>query len=188
MRNPTLRNVLMVAALFGITFQVGHFIEHVVQFGVWLFNDHSKPYMSPWVMWMTNELGQSLFPQAIAQRQMMMGMEILHLIGNSIFLATIGCLFCCVPDKLIKLALIVEAAHLYEHLTLVLTALYRHEPLGMSNLFGGAMVIGGREFAVGYRVTWHFVMNLVPTALIMMSIMRRMRKDENSFAFFLLAK
>src|SRR5262245_35902848 len=74
--------ITILAALvgLGLAFQTGHFIEHAVQFGVWIggqfdwvvstFCGRDVPYMSPPVMAMVRALGQWMMPQADATRQM----------------------------------------------------------------------------------------------------------------------
>jgi hypothetical protein len=165
----------------GLAFQVGHFAEHAFQFGVWVLGDRSgicgrdTPWMSPWVTEMVRRAGIILFPTDDPQRQMMLGMEALHLMGNSVFLTSLGCLYFCIRSKWIRWALYIEGFHLYEHLFLTLTAYFVGKPIGLSTLFGGSGIIGSREFAVGYRVTWHFAMNLLPMPFAMMGIMEQMR-------------
>jgi hypothetical protein len=58
---------------------------------------------------------------------------------------------------------------------LTLSAYFIGKPIGLSTLFGGADIIGSREFAVGYRVTWHFAMNLLPMPFAMIGLMEEMR-------------
>jgi hypothetical protein len=117
---------------------------------------------------------------------MMLGMETLHLMGNFIFLTSLGCLFYCIRSKWIRWALYIEGYHLYEHLFLTFTAYFVGKPIGLSTLFGGADIIGSREFAVGYRVTWHFAMNLLPMPFAMVGIMEQMRRNAaaNAGRFF----
>jgi hypothetical protein len=176
-----LATVLAAVAGLGMAFQVGHFAEHAFQFGVWILGDLSSicgrdtPWMSPWVTDMVRRGGQFMFPDADAPRQMMMGMEILHLIGNCIFLTSLGCLYYCVRSKWIRWALYIEGFHLYEHLMLTVSAYFVGKPIGLSTLFGGAGMIGSREFAVGYRVSWHFAMNLLPMPFAMIGLMQHMR-------------
>jgi hypothetical protein len=180
---PHLATVLAAIAGLGLAFQVGHFAEHAVQFGVWILGDLSNicgrdtPWMSPWVTGMVRQAGTVLFPTADAARQMMLGMEVLHLIGNSIFLASLGCLYYCVPSRWIRWALYIEGFHLYEHAMLTATAYFVGKPIGLSTLFGGSSIIGSREFAVGYRVTWHFAMNLLPMPFAMIGLMEHMRRN-----------
>ena len=108
-----------VAAL-GLLFQIGHFAEHAIQFTVWLLGDLSNicgrdtPWMSLWATELVRNIGLWLFPTAGAGRRMMLGMETLHLIGNSIFLTSLACLYYCVRSKWVKWALLVETFHLYE--------------------------------------------------------------------------
>ncbi len=185
---PVLNLATVIAAVAGagMAFQVGHFAEHAIQFAVWILGDLSNmcgrdtPWMSPWVTEIVRRTGTVMFPAADASRQMMMGMEVLHLIGNSIFLISLGCLHYCVRSKWIRWALYIETFHLYEHLILTLTAYFIGKPIGLSTLFGGAGIIGSREFAVGYRVTWHFAMNLLPMPFAMIGLMAFMRGKSRS--------
>lgn len=176
-----LATVLAAIAGLGLAFQVGHFAEHAIQFGVWVLGDYSyicgrdTPWMSPWVTELVLGTGTMLFPVADAPRRMMMGMEVLHLAGNGIFLTSLFCLYYCVRSRWIHWALYIEGFHLYEHLMLTLTAYFIGKPIGLSTLFGGSDIIGSREFAVGYRVTWHFAMNLLPMPFAMIGLMQQIR-------------
>jgi hypothetical protein len=178
-----LRTILAAIAGLGLAFQIGHFAEHAIQFGVWILGDISKicgrdtPWMSPWVTEIVRNIGIVMFPNADATRQMMLGMEVLHLVGNSIFLISLGCLCYCIRSKWIRWALYIETFHLYEHLVLTVSAYFVGKPIGLSTLFGGSGVVGSREFAVGYRVTWHFVMNLLPLPFAMIGLMKYLRQS-----------
>lgn len=180
-----LANVLAAVAGMGLAFQIGHVAEHAVQFGVWILGDLSNicgrdtPWMSSWVAEAVRQAGAMMFSEADATRQMMMGMEVLHLIGNSIFLISLGSLYYCVRSKWIRWALFIECFHLCEHLMLTLSAYAVGKPAGLSTLFGGAGIVGSREFAVGYRVTWHFAMNLLPMPFAMIGLMEYMRRNSS---------
>src|SRR5262249_2344725 len=91
--------------------------------------------------------------------------------GNSIFLAALVCLYHCVPSKWVRWACYIETFHLYEHIMLTTSAYFVGKPIGLSTLFGGALALGSREFAVGVRVSWHFVMNLLPMPFAMIGLM-----------------
>lgn len=177
------RHLLVAIVVMGVAFQVGHFIEHAVQFGVWVVGHRSTPWMSGISMDIVHFIGAGLFPvpemsadpNAFKPRQMMMGMEIAHLIGNGIFLVTIASLYCLTPIKWVRWALYVETFHLYEHIMLVLSAWFIGKPIGLSTLFGGNTFLWSQEGAVGYRVFWHFAMNLVPLSLIMFGWMQEKR-------------
>ena len=175
----------MVASL-GLLFQVGHFAEHAAQFAIWILGDLSNicgrntPWMSPWVTELVQQTGVLLFPSTDPQRRMILGMEVLHLIGNSIFLTGLSCLYFCIPSKWVRWALYIESFHLYEHLSLTATAYFVGKPIGMSTLFGAANVLGDREFAVGCRVIWHFAMNLLPMPFAMIGVMEYWREQAGS--------
>ncbi len=172
-----IRTALIVASGLGLAFQVGHFFEHAFQFVVWCLGDLSEicgrdtPWLSDWAANFVLNIGRAVAPAADRARQSMLGLEVLHLCGNSVFLATLGCLY-FVTDKnrWVRWGFYIEAFHLYEHLMLTSTAFFVGKPIGLSTLFGGAG-LGPREFSVGVRVSWHFVMNLLPMPFAMLGIM-----------------
>ena len=147
-----------------------------MQFGVWVLGDLSHmcgrdtPWMSPWVTGLVRWAGLFMIPQADEARRMMLGMEVLHLVGNTIFLASLVCLYHCLPSKWVRWALYIEGFHFCEHAALTATAYYVGTPIGLSTLFGHAGALGA-AVAVGYRVTWHFVMNLLPMPFAMYGVM-----------------
>jgi hypothetical protein len=183
-RSEQLRVFSVTIVGLGLAFQVGHFIEHAVQFAVWLFGTsqwvaanfcgRNIPYMSGPVTNAVSVAGAYLFPNSDIARQMMMGTEILHLVGNFAFLATIAGVFYLIPTKLVRYAFYIEAAHLCEHFSLTFSAYYAGTPMGVSTLFGQAPALLGKEAAVGWRVSWHFAMNLLPMPLVMVAIMRHL--------------
>lgn len=73
-------------------------------------------------------------------------------------------------------ALYIGTFHLYEHVPLTATAYFVGKPIGLSPLFGGAGVIGDREFAIAGRVTWHFVRNLLAMPFAMVGLMEYRRQ------------
>lgn len=176
-----LKTWLGVVAGLGLAFQIGHFAEHAVQFGVWFGGAHDwvaatfcgrgTPYMSRPVTEAVTLAGTYLFPDAAPPRQMMLAMELLHLVGNAVFLATIGAVCALTRSKWSRYAFYIEAAHLCEHLSLTLTAFYVGVPIGVSTLFGRARALLGSDGAVGWRVSWHFFMNLLPMPLTMVALM-----------------
>lgn len=149
------RLVLITVVSFGIAFQIGHFIEHLLQAAHWLLRDRSYAWMSSLAM----SLVMWLNPV------MKVGMEELHLLGNLIFLLTLIGVYILIPNKYLKWAVWVETFHLWEHLSLTLSVISIGRPIGMSTLWGYVGHLPLNE-AVGYRVMWHFVMNLIPSALM----------------------
>jgi hypothetical protein len=148
---------------------------------VWALGDLSNicgrdtAWMSPWVIDLVRQTGVFLFPAADPARRMMMGVEVLHLLGNGIFLAGLAALYNFARSKWVRLAIYIEGFHLYEHVMLTATAYFVGKPIGMSTLFGGANLVGDREFAVGCRVIWHFGMNLLPMPFAMYGLIHYWR-------------
>jgi hypothetical protein len=175
-------NLLAILVGLGLAFQVGHFLEHGVQFAVWIFGKtqwvistfcgRDTPFMSWPVSEMVRLMGAVFFPEGDVARQMTMGIEVLHLIGNGVFLATIVGVYYFMPSKWVRYAFYVEGAHLCEHIALTVTAYYLGKPIGLSTMFGQAGLWWGREAAVGYRVSWHFAMNLLPMPFVMIGMMQ----------------
>jgi hypothetical protein len=188
----SLRSILAILVALGLAFQVGHFAEHAFQFGIWVsgtyhyiaatFCGRDMPYMSPPLTAAVRWVGAWLFPDASPARQMMLGMELLHLGGNLAFLATIGGVSYFCPSKWVRYAFYIEGFHLCEHLALYLTAYYLGAPMALSTLFGRSAEWFGKEGAVGYRVTWHFAMNLLPMPFVMIGMMKHDWKREPAFA------
>ncbi len=161
-----LKKALIAATAAGVAFQVGHFAEHAYQFGHWLIVDRTKPWMGDAANWLVRKIG------VVTDCGSTMGMELLHLGGNSIFLATLAALVYLKPSKPMKWALGIEAFHLTEHMMLVASVALVGKPFGWSTLFGFApSLLGSSNAAVGYRVGWHFVLNLIPTILMMVAFM-----------------
>jgi hypothetical protein len=177
-RDLPLGHVVAMVALLGLLFQIGHFAEHAFQFVVWLLGDLSnicgrdKPWMSAAALWLSEALSSVFAPSATGLRRTMLGMEILHLIGNSIFLVSLLACYYVMPHRLVRWACWVEAFHLYEHVMLTTSVIFVGKPIGMSTLFGAAFAFD-RETAVGIRVTWHFILNLLPMPLVMLALMKR---------------
>ncbi len=169
---------LTVIATLALAFQVGHFFEHFAQFAIWVLGDLSEicgrntPWMSAWATDMVDSLGAFFAPSAPRARQSMLGLETLHTVGNSIFLVGIGSCYLLTKNKYVRYAFIIEGLHLCEHIMLTGSAFYVGRPIGLSTLFGEAInLLPSKEWVVGYRVSWHFVMNLFPMPLVMLGIM-----------------
>lgn len=175
-----LRHLVTGVAAACLIFQVGHFIEHGLQFGVWLAGDASgicgrdTPWMSQWVSPYVEAFGAWAWPAESFKLQMSRSMEVLHIVGNSIFLIGLIALYALLPSRWVAWALGIETFHLYEHIMLTTTVFTLGKPVGLSTLFGGSGYLS-QEAAVGVRVTWHFIMNLFPMPFAMMGMWERMR-------------
>src|SRR4051794_22131122 len=64
----------------GIVGQIGHFQEHVAQTAYWVGHSTAQPWMTPWGNGLSMGYGR------VDMSKPSLGMEILHLIGNFIFL------------------------------------------------------------------------------------------------------
>lgn len=175
---------LLLGAFLGLLFQVGHFAEHAWQFGAWLFGDRTKPWMSPLADWLAMRTGELVYPMpefctdeaAWMQGQMKRGMEVLHLIGNAIFLVGLGAAWYLTLSRTLANALAVEAFHLTEHLMLTVSVLLGGPAIGWSTMFGWApALLGNPEWVVGYRVGWHFILNAIPSVMVMRYVMTFLR-------------
>ena len=161
-----IKRAIAAATAAGVAFQAGHFAEHAYQFGHWVLVDRTKPWMSDAANWLVRKIG------VVADCGSTMGMELLHLGGNSIFLATLASLVMLMrPNRHMRNAFYVEGFHLTEHIMLVASVALVGKPMGWSTLFGYAPdLLGSANAAVGYRVGWHFFLNLIPTILMMVAL------------------
>jgi hypothetical protein len=175
------RLIVWTIIVSGLLFQVGHFFEHAFQWVVWLLGDFSEicgrdtPWVSASVAVLVDRVGALVARDADNARRFMLGMEVLHLIANGIFLTTLGLLYYATGNRWVRWGLYIETFHLYEHIMLTATAFFIGKPVGLSTLFGGAN-LGSKDFAVGVRVTWHFFMNLLPMPFAMIGLMEYLDK------------
>lgn len=151
----------VIAAVLGVlVFQMVHSAEHVAQATYWLFNPTGAPWMSPWAMGLVNGLA------TISGGTPALGMELLHLIGNGIFLA--GLLLAVrLPERYknpemlrwLRLATIVQTLHFAEHVLLTASVAVSGRAIGVSTMFG--LLTPGTPAANGYRVLFHLTINVV---------------------------
>jgi hypothetical protein len=155
----------LAVAMLGTAFQVGHFTEHAIQAGQWLFVSRNHAWMSELACWLSVHMGAT----------MASGMEVLHLTGNLIFLVTIALwiVLDTSGNPWLRRAFAVEAFHLSEHVSLTATVLLYGKAAGWSTLFGFAGAAFGYDGAVGFRVLWHFGMNLVPSLFMLWAMLPR---------------
>ncbi|MGH3992106.1 MAG: DUF6008 family protein, partial [Pseudonocardiaceae bacterium] len=164
---------LGAAAGAAAAFQVGHFVEHIAQAGHWLTHPGERPWMTPWGAALAAGLAR-LDAHNPAQ-----GMELLHLIGNAIFLAGVLALVLVArtvaaggaAHRAARWCLWVQGAHVIEHMLLTATVATGGKAIGLSTMFG--MLDPGPALWT-YRIWWHFAVNLVATALVLVAI-RRLR-------------
>lgn len=152
--------ILVVTLAF--IFQIAHFFEHIAQFFVWLFGPKDVVYMTPWAVdlvdWIAGMFSGK--PEFLARK---IGLEILHLVGNLIFLVGIIFYFRFNKNRGVKIAFWFQLFHVFEHFILTISTLTLGYPIGFSTLFGANISV---KFSVSYRIIWHFVFNLIPSFYI----------------------
>lgn len=99
------------------------------------------------------------------------GMELLHLVGNSItaaaLLAAVIALRAAPWARWVRLGAGLQGFHLAEHATLTVSWLVVHRAIGMSTGFG---LIPAGPWLWSYRVWWHFLVNLAVTLVAVAAI------------------
>ena len=165
-RSMKYRTLLAVATGL-LAFQAFHFLEHLVQLSYWFMHPDATPYMTPWAMSGAEGLGlwATILPGAGAA--MMRGMELLHLVGNFLFLGGLLALAHVArraePEmhlRGLRAATAVQWVHVAEHVLLTGSVFLVGEPLGVSTLFGWA---NGAAWGGSARVWFHFLINLAAT-------------------------
>lgn len=146
--------LLTYVGVAGLSFQVAHFGEHLAQFAYWVVHPTSTPWLSPW---------------AVASRDVLsadpaFGVELLHLLGNGIFLAGLLALVAATrptgnTNPMLRIATVLQVVHVVEHVALTVTRMFAGSAIGISTAFG--LLEGGQLSS--YRVLWHFVVNLIVT-------------------------
>jgi hypothetical protein len=150
--------------VLGVVGQISHFQEHVAQAGYWVAHPNEKPWMTPWGTGLANGFGQ------VATSKPSLGMEILHLVGNLIFLAGLAGIVVITrrtgrtkARTWGKMGVWMQGIHGLEHLSLTLSvALGAKQAIGLSTWFG-TMDAGPGLWT--YRIWWHAIANLVGTVI-----------------------
>ncbi|MFB7468811.1 DUF6008 family protein [Streptomyces sp. NPDC056224] len=154
----------------GVVGQLGHFQEHVSQAGYWITHPMSPAWMTPWANSLSRGMGQ------IDTTKPSLGMEILHLTGNFIFLAGLVGIVLITKRatghlqsrKWAKMGVWMQGIHGIEHIVLTVSvALGASRAIGLSTWFGA---IPPGPALTTYRVWWHFVANLIGTGILALSL------------------
>ena len=159
-------------AMAMLVFQLVHFVEHVAQLGYWAMHTSSAPWLTPWAT-----AGRELL---VIDGTHASGNELLHLVGNLIFLvgilALVGLVFRARQSTgeipFLKPALLLQGAHVIEHVLLTGTYLAIGEAIGFTTLFG----LADGAFGSGLRVWAHFLLNLVATYFVLRALLEMKRR------------
>lgn len=173
---------MVVATIGALVFQFGHLVEHTLQMAMWMVHPRRGPWMSPIAhelsLWLGG-VGQA--DSAEMSLSMARGMEFLHLIGNSIFLAGATGVVLLVSGPARRWAVLgwwFQALHTLEHVALTATMLAGGRAVGVSNWFGR---LDGTELTT-QRVWWHGLVNLFATVLVARAVVlaRRTARTRSS--------
>ena len=150
-----------------VGFQLFHVFEHGLQLGYWVFNPDAKPWLTPWAE--SGVSGLAYFCDLTGTQLSKVnkcGAELLHLVGNGIYLTGVVAMFIIarrskLKDPVFSGNVFFQGFHFVEHCTLTLTLLVNGKAWGFSTLFGQ---LSGSELST-YRVWWHFSINAIATIL-----------------------
>jgi hypothetical protein len=159
-----------LAVVAGFALQSFHSFEHVIQVVFWGKNPYAPGYMSPVAKKAAAGL-ESIAASTLGWTgRSTLGMELLHLVGNTLFLLGIAALLIGSPFAAKRagatLAFTFEGLHLLEHVILTATTVAGYPAWGNSTLFN---TISGAQLS-SHRIWWHFVMNIAALALFALAI------------------
>ena len=155
---------MQAVAIGGLTFQVIHVLEHVLQLFFWMAKPTGAPWLSAWAAGTADGLQYfcSLVPLADAPPSI--GVEMLHLTGNVVFLGALTAWQVAMRSEgrtIVSLGRSekVQMFHVIEHVVLVGSLIGFGKALGLSTAFG---LLEGTAL-VAVRVWFHFTVNAVAT-------------------------
>ena len=153
---PDVRVWIEYATVGALAFQAAHLLEHTAQLAYWFMNPTQAPWLTPWA-----QTGRDLL---VVDGPTASGNEVLHLVGNLIFMAGIAGLWWLARQEGLGIgdvdhlrpAVTLQGIHVLEHSALTASYLITGKALGASTLFGAA----GGPFGSSLRVWSHFLLNL----------------------------
>jgi hypothetical protein len=165
--------LLIVLVVGTLSFQAVHFIEHLSQLGYWFVYPAATPWMTPW----GRVAADGLAALAGDYGGHATGMELLHLVGNSIFFIGIATMYLALRARgtdrremrATRFVFWLQLVHVLEHVSLTSTYLFFGTPIGMSTLFGYSFHLEG-AWASSIRIWWHFTMVLVTTGAAVLAL------------------
>jgi hypothetical protein len=164
------RKIAYGFVIAGGLFQFFHTLEHIIQLIRWALSPYSPPYMSPVAKTAAKQLESTFAELTSITGIPTIGMELLHLVGNAIFLSGGVVLYFAPAFKKIKpyalYAFLFEAIHLAEHLSLTYFAASKKSAWGSSTLFN---LLSGPQLTT-HRILWHFTMNVLALAFYLLAV------------------
>lgn len=170
----------LTVIVIGVIGQVGHLLEHVAQAVYWIWHPEAPSWMTPWGNGLANGF------QQVDPSRKSLGMEILHLTGNFIFLAGLTAVMVLTrrarPSRTRwwgKMGVWMQGIHGLEHLALTVSIwLGATEAVGLSTWFGQLKPGPG---ATTYRVWWHFWANVLGSFIFAMALWH-LRRERGQIA------
>ncbi|HEX5404602.1 MAG TPA: DUF6008 family protein [Pseudonocardiaceae bacterium] len=155
--------------VLGVLGQLGHLQEHVAQTGYWVLHPEAPGWMTPW------GTALSMGFQTVDPGRATLGMEMLHFVGNCIFLAGMAGIMVITTRaratkarRWAKMGVWMQGIHGLEHLSLMLSIwLGAKHAIGLSTWFG---LLGAGPGATTYRVWWHFIANVIGTIIFAIAL------------------
>lgn len=183
-QRPWVYTVTAVVIVLGVLGQLGHLQEHVAQVGYWVGHPNAKTgWMTPWGTALAMGFGM------VDMTKPTLGMEILHFIGNLIFLAGLAAVMVITSRARTtrtrwwaKMGVWMQGIHGLEHLSLMLSVwLGAKEAIGLSTWFG---LLAPGPGAATYRVWWHFIANVIGSFIFAMALYHLWRERREIKATF----
>jgi hypothetical protein len=161
--------------LIGVVGQIGHLQEHIAQAAYWVDHPNAKPWMTPWGTGLAKGFGR------VDMSKPSLGMELLHLTGNFIFLAGMAGIMVITyrarqtrTRKWGKMGVWMQGIHGLEHVALTLSvALGAKQAIGLSTWFG-TMPNGPGLWT--YRIWWHTIANLIGSVIFTLALYQLWRE------------
>lgn len=167
----------LVVIGIGVVGQIGHLQEHVAQAVYWIWHPESPAWMTPWATGLAKGF------QQVDPKRATLGMEILHLTGNFIFLAGLTAVAVVTrrargtkARKWGRMGVLMQGIHGLEHLALTVSIwLGAKEAVGLSTWFGQLKPGPG---LVTYRVWWHFWANVIGSVIFALALWNLWRERD----------
>ena len=141
-----------------------HTYEHLLQAYKWLLQPYQPGFISyPAQLIATGFAGLA---DQLGYTGTGLGMELLHLVGNIIFLIGSLAIYLVRKNNAATALLYFESVHVIEHLTLTITASTGRPAWGASTFFAR---LSGAELT-SFRVSWHLLMNLIAFILAILAL------------------
>lgn len=165
-RSSFAAKILGFLALALVAVQAVHTFEHIIQVTNWARNPLAPGWMSSYAHRAAAGLAQ--LAEHVQVTGTAMGMELLHLFGNVIFMICAIALWRTRGGSSSRILLRFQALHVLEHITLTVTAATGRPAWGASTLFGQ---LSGAELTT-FRIWWHFTMNAIGFLLALLVLKR----------------